>query len=148
MERIKSTKKQFVDNSTTKLEYFSDKTDSELRSSPLCPRFCYAVLGVRCHNWILLRVQVKGNSDETPWKKNTDQKIEMLLFYSLTLSSRTDETVNSVAIYELSAAVYVKKREVQWLSLKLAILKKNVNTVIRGILESTHNFQPKTPHHL
>lgn len=72
----------------------------------------------------------------------------MLLFYSLTLSSRTDETVNSVAIYELSAAVYVKKREVQWLSLKLAILKKNVNTVIRGILESTHNFQPKTPHHL
>lgn len=40
----------------------------------------------------------------------------MLLFYSLTLSSRTDGTVNSVAIYELSAAVYVKKREVQWLS--------------------------------
>jgi len=86
----------------------------ELRSSPLCPRFCYAVLGVQCHNWILL--QVKGNSNEPPWKKNTDQKIEMLLCYSLTLSSRTDETVNSVAIYELSAAVYVKKREVQWLS--------------------------------
>jgi len=81
-------------------------------------------------------------------KKKTDKKIEMLLFYSLTLFSRTDETVNSVAIYELSAAVYAKKREVQWLSQKLAVLKKIVNTVIRGTLESTHNFQPKTPHQL
>jgi hypothetical protein len=81
-------------------------------------------------------------------EKNTDQKIEVLLFYSLKLSSRADETVNSVSTYELSRRCLRKEKRSSVPLTEVSHLENEVNTVIRGILESTHNFQPKTPHEL
>jgi hypothetical protein len=48
--------------------------------------------------------------------KTGEQKIHGLLFYILTLSTRTDKSVNSVAICELSAmCLYEEDREAQQL---------------------------------